>query len=103
MSNYREVGPESAADGVGLFKNGEIPDAEDLDKALESAHRESRKVPKRRMDIDRAYKERLSKATNQINSACMPNGLAATFPNNNLQLMVQAGAKGKVCNFEFYK
>ena len=53
--------------------------------------------------LDRAYKERLSKATNQINSACMPNGLVATFPNNNLQLMVQAGAKGKVCNFEFYK
>ena len=35
-------------------------------------YRESKKVIKRRMDIDRAYKERLSKANNKINSVCMP-------------------------------
>ena len=98
MFNTRQVGPESAADGVGLYKDGNIPEEEDLNKALESAHRESKKVPKRRMDIDRAYKERLSAATNKINSACMPKGLVATFPNNNLQLMVQAGAKGSSVN-----
>ena len=39
MHNTRKVGLESAADGVGLFKDGQIPDEEDLDKALESAHR----------------------------------------------------------------
>merc|ERR1719266_464842 len=98
MQTTRQVGSESAADGVGLFKDGQIPDEEDLDKALESAHRESKKVPKRRADIDRAYKERLSKANNKINSVCMPKGLVATFPYNNLQLMVQAGAKGSSVN-----
>ena len=39
MQTTRQVGRESAADGVGLFKDGQIPDEEDLDKALESAHR----------------------------------------------------------------
>ena len=39
MQNTRKVGHESAADGVGLLKDGQIPDEEDLDKALESAHR----------------------------------------------------------------
>ena len=28
----------------------------------------------------------------------MPKGLVALFPNNNLQLMVQAGAKGSTVN-----
>ena len=55
-------------------------------------------MPKKRTDIDRAYKERLSKATNKINSTCMPKGLVALFPHNNLQLMVQAGAKGSSVN-----
>ena len=99
MQETKKVGPESAADGVGLFKEGEeLPDEEELDVALENAHRESRKVPKRRMDIDRAYKERLSKANNKINSVCMPRGLVALFPHNNLQLMVQSGAKGSSVN-----
>ena len=39
MQNTRKMGHESAADGVGLFKDGQIPDEEELDKALESAHR----------------------------------------------------------------
>ncbi len=99
MLQTRKSGFEAASDGVGLYKPAEaLPEPEDLDQALEHAHRESKKVPKLRMDIDRAYKERLSKATNQINSACMPRGLVAHFPHNNLQLMVQAGAKGSSVN-----
>merc|ERR1712156_1311745 len=99
MAETKEVGIESAADGVGLFDaKKELPAEEDLDVALETAHRESRKVPKRRADIDRKYKERLSKATNEVNKACMPKGLVALFPYNNLQLMVQAGAKGSSVN-----
>lgn len=96
MAETKTLGDESAADGVGLtdfeFSKKELTDA------LEVAHRESRTIPKRRIDIDRAYKERLSAATNKINSACMPKGLVATFPHNNLQLMVQAGAKGSTVN-----
>ena len=45
MVKTKEVGFESAADGVGLFDaKKELPDEEDLDVALETAHRESRKV-----------------------------------------------------------
>ena len=49
MKETKKVGFESAADGVGLFdkENPEnLPDEEDLDVALETAHRESRKVKK---------------------------------------------------------
>ena len=45
MAETKEVGIESAADGVGLFDaKKELPEEEDLDIALETAHRESRKV-----------------------------------------------------------
>merc|ERR1712141_667098 len=67
MKKTKKLGPESAADGVSLLKEGEIPEEKDLEVALETAHRESKKVPKRRADIDAAYKARLTKATNNIN------------------------------------
>ena len=51
-----------------------------------------------RIEIDRAYKEKLDPTTNEINKACLPRGLEKTFPDNNLQLMVQAGAKGSTVN-----
>ena len=49
MEETKKLGFESAADGVGLFdkenpKN--LPTEEELDVALETAHRESRKVKK---------------------------------------------------------
>jgi DNA-directed RNA polymerase I subunit RPA1 len=88
-----------AANGVGLkFADPEDIDLSELSSRLELFHRESRKVPKRRMDIDRAYKEKLAPATNDINAACLPRGLIKRFPDNNLQLMVQAGAKGSTVN-----
>jgi hypothetical protein len=49
MEETKKLGFEAAADGVGLFdkenpKN--LPTEEELDVALETAHRESRKVNK---------------------------------------------------------
>lgn len=32
------------------------------------------------------------------NRACIPNGLLKSFPHNNLQLMIQSGAKGSTVN-----
>ena len=90
-------GPQCAAIGVGLKPNEEIsPD--DLKDRLEVYHRESRKIPKRRADIDRGYKEKLNPANNAINKACLPKGLIEKFPSNNLQLMVLSGAKGSTVN-----
>ena len=72
--------------------------SEILQDRLEQYHRESRTIPKRRAEIDYAYKQRLSPANNKINSTCLPKGLIEKFPNNNLQLMVLSGAKGSTVN-----
>ncbi|KAH1018463.1 hypothetical protein HUJ05_006231 [Dendroctonus ponderosae] len=54
--------------------------------------------PKFRQIIDRAYKSSLDSYTNAINKCCLPAGLQCKFPENNLQLMVQSGAKGSTVN-----
>jgi len=48
--------------------------------------------------VDRNYKKYLQPYTNKITRACIPKGLLQSFPNNNLQLMVQSGAKGSTVN-----
>ena len=99
MAQTCKVGDLCAANAAGFDPNK--PDSytiEDLERKLEDAHREGVKVPRRRAEVDRHYKDQLSKATNQINRACLPKGLIRTFPDNNLQLMVQAGAKGSTVN-----
>lgn len=48
--------------------------------------------------LDRAYKSVLDDYTNKINRACIPNGLIEKFPENNLQLMIESGAKGSAVN-----
>lgn len=48
--------------------------------------------------IDRSYKSSLDSFTNEINRTCLPAGLVCKFPQNNLQLMVQSGAKGSTVN-----
>uniref|UniRef100_A0A182YBR8 DNA-directed RNA polymerase subunit n=1 Tax=Anopheles stephensi TaxID=30069 RepID=A0A182YBR8_ANOST len=56
------------------------------------------KNPKFRAILDRKYKMALDTYTNRINNACLPEGLISKFPENNLQLMVQSGAKGSTVN-----
>uniref|UniRef100_A0A182W273 DNA-directed RNA polymerase subunit n=1 Tax=Anopheles minimus TaxID=112268 RepID=A0A182W273_9DIPT len=56
------------------------------------------KNPKFRSILDRKYKTALDTYTNRINNACLPEGLISKFPENNLQLMVQSGAKGSTVN-----
>lgn len=51
-----------------------------------------------RAQIDRKYKNALDVYTNDINKTCLPMGLSKKFPDNNLQLMVQSGAKGSTVN-----
>uniref|UniRef100_A0A8D3AU23 DNA-directed RNA polymerase subunit n=1 Tax=Scophthalmus maximus TaxID=52904 RepID=A0A8D3AU23_SCOMX len=47
---------------------------------------------------DHKFKEVASQVNNDINKVCMPIGLHTSFPDNNLQLMVQSGAKGSTVN-----
>ncbi|MBZ3870003.1 DNA-directed RNA polymerase I subunit RPA1 [Sciurus carolinensis] len=48
--------------------------------------------------IDLKFKEEVNRYSNEINKACMPLGLHRQFPENNLQMMVQSGAKGSTVN-----
>ncbi|XP_056138723.1 DNA-directed RNA polymerase I subunit RPA1 [Lampris incognitus] len=47
---------------------------------------------------DMKFKELANQVNNEINKVCMPVGLHTPFPDNNLQLMVQSGAKGSTVN-----
>ncbi|KAI4894429.1 hypothetical protein NFI96_010484 [Prochilodus magdalenae] len=48
--------------------------------------------------VDLKFKEEVNQVNNNINKVCMPLGLHRSFPDNNLQLMVQSGAKGSTVN-----
>ncbi|KAL6479964.1 hypothetical protein MHYP_G00109970 [Metynnis hypsauchen] len=48
--------------------------------------------------VDLKFKEEVNQVNNDINKVCMPLGLHRSFPDNNLQLMVQSGAKGSTVN-----
>uniref|UniRef100_W5MY79 DNA-directed RNA polymerase subunit n=1 Tax=Lepisosteus oculatus TaxID=7918 RepID=W5MY79_LEPOC len=48
--------------------------------------------------VDLKFKEQANLVSNGINKVCMPLGLHRRFPENNLQLMVQSGAKGSTVN-----
>ncbi|XP_042331247.1 DNA-directed RNA polymerase I subunit RPA1 [Sceloporus undulatus] len=48
--------------------------------------------------VDMKFKEVVNHCSNEINKVCMPLGLQRSFPENNLQLMVQSGAKGSTVN-----
>ncbi|XP_053115784.1 DNA-directed RNA polymerase I subunit RPA1 [Hemicordylus capensis] len=48
--------------------------------------------------VDLKFKEEANHYNNEINKVCMPLGLYRNFPDNNLQLMVQSGAKGSTVN-----
>ncbi|TRY91177.1 hypothetical protein DNTS_006106 [Danionella cerebrum] len=48
--------------------------------------------------VDLKFKEEVNQVNNNINQVCMPLGLHCSFPENNLQLMVQSGAKGSTVN-----
>nr|XP_023655802.1 DNA-directed RNA polymerase I subunit RPA1 [Paramormyrops kingsleyae] len=48
--------------------------------------------------VDLKFKEEVNLVNNNINKVCMPLGLHRRFPDNNLQLMVQSGAKGSTVN-----
>ncbi|CAG5085409.1 Similar to Polr1a: DNA-directed RNA polymerase I subunit RPA1 (Mus musculus) [Cotesia congregata] len=54
--------------------------------------------PKFRAQVDHKYKIALHPVTDRINSVTLKNGLLKKFPGNNLQFMVQTGAKGSDVN-----
>ena len=95
MRETEVAGDACAAAGTDM--KGEFT-KEELRLKLEDAHRASAAVPRRRMEVDRGFKTVLTKATDSINKCCLPAGLIKKFPANNLQLMVNSGAKGSTVN-----
>lgn len=93
INECRQVGDSAAAAALGLATN--VP-SEVLIEKMEEAYCD----PKRnfRGEIDSQYKSLLNPFTDSINKACLPAGLVQKFPENNLQLMVQSGAKGSTVN-----
>lgn len=85
-----EVGIRAAKNALGIDEDDAI-DSETLEKKLELAYKKNTNF---RALLDHEYKSVLDGVTNEINKACLPEGLVEPFPSNNLQLMVQSGAKG---------
>lgn len=87
------VGPTSAKEALGI--TGEILE-EELDRKLREAHSDRNPLPMKKLDA--AMKTRTDKVASEISSRCLPNGLIRRFPDNNLQMMIQSGAKGGTVN-----
>nr|CAD7262935.1 unnamed protein product [Timema shepardi] len=87
----RKVGDELVMSALELDES----QAHNLKDEMERVYRTG---VKGRAIIDRAYKTSLDTFTNNINTACLPTGLLRKFPDNNLQLMIQSGAKGSTVN-----
>ncbi|KAL4705922.1 hypothetical protein ACJJTC_017504 [Scirpophaga incertulas] len=83
---------------VASIKAAELPVDVDDCKLKETIGEMYTKDPKFRTNLDRQYKSMLDTYTNNINKVCLSEGLLEKFPYNNLQLMVQSGAKGSTVN-----
>lgn len=87
------VGPESAKEALGL--TGDVSE-EKLVEKLREAHSDRDPLPMKKLDA--AMKTRTDKVNSEISARCLPGGLIRKFPDNNLQLMIQSGAKGGTVN-----
>nr|XP_033343116.1 DNA-directed RNA polymerase I subunit RPA1 [Megalopta genalis] len=76
----------------------EVPEDTPMDMVTAKMEESYWSNPKFRTQVDRKYKTALDICTNDINKTCLPAGLLKKFPDNNLQLMVQSGAKGSTVN-----
>ncbi|KAJ8913639.1 hypothetical protein NQ315_007356 [Exocentrus adspersus] len=92
IERSREIGVDVVTTALGL------PSDTPLNEIVEKIESVSAVNPKIRAVIDRGYKSALDSYTNDINKKCLPAGLVCKFPENNLQLMVQSGAKGSTVN-----
>ncbi|KAL1509795.1 hypothetical protein ABEB36_004477 [Hypothenemus hampei] len=92
IKKSRKIGKKAIAKALG------IPKTDNLNEIVEKIEERCSVDPKFRQIIDRSYKTTLDTFTNSINKCCLPDGLVCQFPENNLQLMVQSGAKGSTVN-----
>ncbi|XP_070528847.1 DNA-directed RNA polymerase I subunit RPA1 isoform X2 [Cardiocondyla obscurior] len=92
ISNCRKIG-ESVQKS--MIKVADDTSADEIQAKIEESYWNNTKF---RAQIDHKYKSTLDIFTNDINKVCLLTGLVKKFPDNNLQLMVQSGAKGSTVN-----
>lgn len=114
------VGPESAREALNIKSktNGgdkkdseenlndnnnldnELPSCDDdfqlLEDKMRDAHSDRDPLPMKL--LDGSMKQRTDKYASSISKRCLPTGLIVPFPDNNLQMMIQSGAKGGTVN-----
>lgn len=93
LSQAKKVGDEVAMRALGLPSGS---DRAELVKKLKHIHLSRDDESLKQMDFE--MKKMTAHINNEVNRVCMPNGLQKKFPQNNLQLLVQAGAKGSTVN-----
>ncbi|XP_033736783.1 DNA-directed RNA polymerase I subunit RPA1-like [Pecten maximus] len=93
IKDSTHCGDDSAKEALTLDKDA---DSASLLRAMKKAHFSSDDVELQM--LDHSTKTRTDEVQNAIVKACMPKGLEKIFPQNNLQLMVQSGAKGSSVN-----
>ncbi|XP_067949122.1 DNA-directed RNA polymerase I subunit RPA1-like [Watersipora subatra] len=90
MRSAYDMGDKAVAGALGL------DETEGLDDGYMAAHFDTDDVKMK--EIDLSMKQVSDSIQNDITKATMPQGLLKKFPDNNLQLMVVAGAKGSTVN-----
>lgn len=87
------VGNDSAKEALGITGSATEDELEDK---LREAHSDRDQYLMKK--LDGSMKSRTDKTASNISSRCLPDGLVRRFPDNNLQMMIQSGAKGGTVN-----
>ncbi|KAL9951314.1 hypothetical protein ACROYT_G043957 [Oculina patagonica] len=93
MKKGRVSGDEAAREALGLPDDC---DRSTLEQKLQEAHHHKDGSDMKQLDL--SMKKKTDHYQDLIHKACIPLGLLKRFPDNNLQLMVQSGAKGSSVN-----
>ena len=93
IRNSKKVGKVAAAEAMGVQ---DCDDSELLLDKLKIAH--TNKSDSLMKQLDKSMKGQTDEINNSITEVCLPKGLVKKFPDNNLQMMIQAGAKGGSVN-----
>lgn len=89
------LGSQAVIDAFNLANNSDLTPEVLLDK-LQFAHTSTNDIYMKQ--LDKAFKKQTDSLANEISAVCIPKGLLELFPSNNLQMMIQAGAKGGSVN-----
>nr|CAG4649915.1 EOG090X00BV [Sida crystallina] len=99
LAQIDKIGKETAARAVGMdLSKGQATDRDMAQVKLLLAEAHLSRNTFKRMTVDHEYRTSTKRITDDVNKACIPNGLLQRFPDNNLDLMIQSGAKGTPVN-----